>query len=108
MHDLKFFDFDRIDKIYLIKKRSYGAKIYLDEPINQEWFIILLQCLLGSDYMKEVNTCINHFKLNMDYSNRLFDIKRYRSGKIKKSSKMDVTNDIKEYIYSSDRIKYNN
>lgn len=107
MHDLKFFLITKIKKIVLVKKTNYSAKIYLNKPIS-ETLIIFLQLLLNSDYRKEVNTIINHFILKMKYSNRMFDVKRYKDGTIKEAFYFDVTKQVKSYVLKKDRIKHKN
>jgi len=94
-----FLSIDAIDKIILNKKTTYGAKIYMNDQYSPEW-IIILQLILGSDYRKEVYTCMNHFMYKMEYSNRLFDIKRYSNGEYKKAKHFNVTKEIKEYVTS--------
>lgn len=107
-HDIGFYPITMIESIVLLKKSSYGAYIKLIKPLSDEKSVVLFQSLLGSDYMKETNTLINHFMLEMEYSNRLFSVKRYKNGKIKTGKKIDITNDIIKYIYSKKRIKKNN
>jgi len=102
MHDLKFLDVTVIKSIELIKKTNYSAKIYLNHQFDEK-MIVILQLLLGSDWRKEVNTIINHYKLGMEYSNRMFDVKRYKHGEIKKADKQDITRTIVQYIKSSNR-----
>ncbi len=104
-HDIKFFYADNIKSIDLIKKASYGARIVLNSHLPTEKDVVLFQLLLGSDYKKEVNTLLNHFKFKMDYSNRLFTSKRYKNGEIKTAKIIDVTRQIKEYLLQGDRGK---
>lgn len=106
MHDLKFFDIKNIKRIELIKKTSYGSRIVLHEDIPEE-LIVVIQLMLGSDYRKEVNTMINHFKLGMAYSNRLFTVKRYRANKLKKARVINVTQEIVDYVSSGRKINHN-
>ncbi len=75
-NDIGFLYVNAVDKITLLHKTSYGCRIVLNIDFEPLW-IVTLQLLLGSDPMKETNTLINHFKLNMLYSNRLFSVKRY-------------------------------
>lgn len=106
-HDIKFLYVNKIKKIELIKKSTYGCRIFLNCKFKPVW-IILLQSLLGSDYMKEVNTCINHFRDGMQYSNRLFIVKRYTDNTLKTAQIIDVTKQIKDYILSNNRkVNYN-
>lgn len=108
MNDLGFFDFEKyVKKIYCVFKSSYGVKIFLKYELDEKQ-IVLLQLILGSDFRKEINTVINHFSLNMEYSNRLFDVKRYRDGSIKESEKEDITDNIRDYILSDKREKWKN
>lgn len=106
LNDIGVFYSDLIKKVELIKKRTYGVKIYLKQPVKSESLIIILQLLIGSDYQKEANTLLNHCKLNMQYSNRLFNCKRYKKGKILIAEKIDVTNDIITFIESPKRREF--
>jgi hypothetical protein len=105
LHDLKIFSCNLIEEIVLIKKTKYSAKIYLKENLADEKNIIILQLLLGSDYMKEANTLLNHFVYKMSYSNRMFDVKRYKNGDVICGVKYNVTNKIKQYILDKNRKK---
>ena len=105
MHDIKFFDIDRVLGIYLIKKSSFGALVFLRKELNSEKDVVIMQLMLGSDYRKEANTLLNHYFLEMEYSNRLFLLKRYKQGEIKKAKQYNVTKEIKDYVMSKDRIK---
>lgn len=107
MHDIRFMDISFIKKIELIYKSNYSCKIYCNHNFSPEW-IVILQLLLGSDYMKEVNTLINHFKLDMQYSNRMFTVKRYKNNKIIEAEIIDITNKIINYIKSNKRNKFYN
>ena len=104
MHDIKFFDINNIEYIKLFYKSSYGCKIKLYYSFKPE-MIIILQLLLGSDYQKEVNTMLNHFKFNMEYSNRLFLVKRYKGNLLKFAKEYDVTNSIIKFVNNSKRKK---
>lgn len=104
-HDVGLMYSDLIAKIILIKKTSYGAKIYLKQNFKSEKDIILFQLLYGSDVYKEANTILNHFKFKMEYSNRLFDCKRYKGGKIKIAKKIDITEKVLKYVNSRKRKK---
>jgi len=105
MHDLGAFPIKHIKKINLGKKTSYHCKIYLKTDLKPE-LIIMLQLILGSDYRKEVNTILNHFVLDMKYSNRCFDIKKYKDGSIKESKIYDVTEEVIKKVSSKKRRKY--
>lgn len=107
MHDLSFFSIENIDRIHLIKKTGFGAKIYLKKPVSIH-LLIILQLMLGSDYRKEVNTMLNFFKLEMQYFNRLFDIKMYKDGKIKEAKIFDITQEVLDYVLDSERKKNKN
>jgi len=104
MHDLGFFKADSVGKIEFLYKSSYGCKITLKNEWSAEW-IVILQLLLGSDYMKETNTLMNHFMLKMEYSNRLFECKRYPSGEIKTAKSFDKTNEILKFVKNKTRKK---
>jgi hypothetical protein len=124
LHDLSIFDSSIIKKIELIHKTKYSCKIYLKENVFDEKNIILLQLLLGSDWMKEANTFLNHFKYKMKYSNRLFDAKNYnvrnssfainilRKPKYKKFMKIakitNVTDEILTHVLNPNRFKSRN
>jgi len=71
----------------------------------EELFVVTLQLMLGSDYKKEINTLINHFKLEMEYSNRLFTTKRYANGKLKTAIIIDITKEVKDFVLDNDRTK---
>ena len=101
-HDLNFFHAKQIVRVELIKKSSYGARIRLNTGWKPEW-IVILQLILGSDWQKEVNTLINHFKLEMEYSNRLFTVKRYKEGVILGAEVTDVTEMIFRHVYNNHR-----
>ena len=103
MHDLKFFYIDNIEKIELIKKTTYGCKITLKKPFKHPKDIIIFQLYLGSDYRKEVNTLLNHFKLGMEYSNRLFTVKRYKGGKLRYANIIDITEIVVNKVMSNKR-----
>lgn len=102
------FDCNIIDCIVLSRKTKYNAKIILKSSLKDEKNIIIMQLLLGSDYQKETNTILNHFKLSMKYSNRLFDVKKYRENKIKYAVFCDATTEIKNYVLGIERKKYKN
>jgi hypothetical protein len=108
MHDLNFYDCNEIKKIELIFKTTYGCKIYLKSDLYGEKNVIIIQLLLGSDFMKEINTMLNHFKFNMNYSNRMFDCKRYKGGQIKIGKIFDVTVEILKQVLHKQRKKYRN
>jgi len=82
-------------KIELIHKTSYGARIVLLKPLKDERNIIIFELLFGSDWRKEINTYYNAVVLGMDYSNRLFLAKRYGS-KYVVGSREDVTKEVLE------------
>lgn len=106
LNDLGALPIEHIKSITLVKKTRIGCKIYLHVHLKAE-MIIMLQLILGSDYKKEVNTILNHFVLGMEYSNRLFDIKQYKCGKIMGASKYDATKLVKDYVLDKNRIKSN-
>jgi hypothetical protein len=109
VEDIGFFNVsEKIEKIILIKKSSYGCKIFLNENLKEEYSIVIFQLILGSDYMKEINTLYNHYVLEMQYSNRLFDCKRYKNGKIKIAKEINITTEILQYINSKKRKKSHN
>ncbi len=72
--------FNYWQKIELLKKTRYSAKIHLIKPVKDERSIIILQLVFGSDWRKELNTFYNSEVLKMEYSNRLFTIKNYSDG----------------------------
>ena len=108
MHDINFFSVFNIKKIELLYKTSYACRIYLYEKFKNEKDIIIFQLLLGSDWMKEVNTLMNHFIFKMKYSNRLFTCKRYKGGEIKTAEILSVTRRIKNYVTNEKRKKFRN
>jgi len=97
LHDTKFFPFHNFNKIIAGKKTKYNVKIYLNHNLKEE-FIIMLQLIFNSDWRKEINTIVNHYLLKMDYSNRMFDIKRYKVGNIKYSKKYNITSIVEEKV----------
>lgn len=106
MHDLGFFSIAHIDTIQLIKKSSYGAKITLKCDLSATC-IILFQSILGSDWRKEINTFINYYHFNMQYSNRLFTCKRYKDGSFKIAKLIDVTEEIKNFVSGDRKVYFN-
>lgn len=108
MHDINFLKVDEcIKKIVLIHKSNWSVKIFLTDNVD-ETLIIILQLMLGSDYRKEINTMINHYRLNMEYSNRLFDIKRYKGDVLKDSKRVNVTKEVLSHVLSDKRKTYYN
>lgn len=107
LHDLGILEFHNIESIFLVEKTKFGAKIHLKQNIN-EHNIIFLQLVLGSDWRKEVNTFMNHFIMNMEYSNRLFDCKRYKGGELKFSRKISVYEAVRMYVLNPKRKTYFN
>lgn len=77
LNSFNLFKIEHIDKIEAGYKQTWNVKLYLNKNYS-ETAIIMLQLLLGSDWRKETHTIINHFVLNMEYSNRMFDIKTYK------------------------------
>jgi len=104
MSDIGIFNIDEIEKIELIFKTKYSSKIYLKSNLKDEKSVIVCQLLLGSDYKKEVNTILNHFKLEMEYSNRMFNIKRYAKGKILIAKVHNVTQEILKHVQDKKRL----
>lgn len=102
MHDMGVFYAQGVDRIVLGFKTRWNAKIYLKKNIEPAQ-IIMFQLILGSDWRKECNTILNHYILNMEYSNRMFDIKRYNNGKVIVAKTKEVTTEIKEYILNKNR-----
>lgn len=105
LSDLGIFNPDIIEKVIIIKKSKHSVKIYLSKNLYNEKSVIITQLLLGSDYMKEANTLLNHFVYKMSYSNRMFDVKRYKTGEIISCKQYDVTKEILDYIYDKQRKK---
>jgi len=108
MNDIGFLFFKNIKKIEYIKKSKYSVKIYLNFNLKTQNNVVLFETLLGSDYRKGINTLINYHKLNMSYSNRMFDIKKYKDGSYIESQKGDITNLIKSFIENKKRRIYKN
>lgn len=90
IHKIGLFRRENIKSVTLVKKTKYSVKIYLEKDISED-LIVILQLILGSDYQKEANSVYNRKVLGMKYWNRLFDVKRYKSGKIKSARKEDIT-----------------
>jgi len=107
-HDLGFLNFNKIASITIIRKKRYSVKIILKFNVKTYNSIVLLECLLGSDYRKGVNEMINHHLLNMEYSNRLFTIKRYKGEGFIVAKTEDITLEIMDYIYLGHREKWKN
>lgn len=97
LHDTGFLPFKHFNKIIAGKKTKFNVKIYLNCDLREE-FIIMLQLIFNSDWRKEINTIVNHYVLKMDYSNRMFDIKRYKSGNLKYSKKYNITSIVEEKV----------
>lgn len=108
IQDMGVFHVKSISKIELIYKTKYSAKIYLNCNLKDEKNIIILQLLLSSDWRKETNTILNHFKLNQEYSNRMFDVKRYPRGIIRHANITNVTKEVLDYVNSKERKKFRN
>lgn len=102
LNDSGVFPFRYIKKIIASKKKRWNVKIYLSKNITVE-LIILLQLILASDYKKEINTMINHYALKMEYSNRMFTIKKYKNNDVLISREIDITNKIIEKIKNEKR-----
>lgn len=103
--DIHFYKFDNIENIILIKKKTYGCVIKLKKKLKDEKSVVLFQLLLGSDPLKETNTLLNHYMLNMQYSNRLFTTKRYKNNKIIEAKTYDITELISKKIKNPKRKK---
>jgi len=107
LNDIGAFSVTHIEEIIAGYKTSYNVKIYLNKNISCE-LIIMLQLILGSDWRKETNTIMNHYKFNMEYSNRLFCIKRYKDGNYINAIKYNITSEILNTINNINRkICYN-
>jgi len=107
-NDIGFLKITRVEKIVLVKKKTYGAKIYLKFNLKNQNNIIMIESILGSDWKKQTNSLINHHKLGMLYADRLFDIKRYPDGSYKFSDLIDITDIILEMINDKQRKRWNN
>ena len=94
LNKLKILKFCIIDKIFLLKKTSYSAKIYINKFIKDEKDIILIQSILGDDY-KHTAITFRDYELNIRNYNRMFDIKRYPDGNYKYAEIFDITSEIK-------------
>ena len=79
-----------IRSIESVCKSKYSARILLNKELRPE-YIVTLQLLLGSDWRKEAHTITDHFIRQVDYSNRMFDIKRYPGGEYKTAQLQDIT-----------------
>lgn len=108
IYDLKLISLKYLRKIETVKKTNYCVRIYFTKNFKCESDIIILQLLLGSDWMKETNTYLNHFVLNMQYSNRIFTTKRYKGNKIKTAKIKNITLNILTYLKSKTRKKNKN
>jgi len=106
--DIGFLKINKIKKIELVKKTTYGARIYLKFDLKNLNNVVMLQSIFGSDPLKEMNVLINHHKLNMIFSNRIFDIKRYPDGSYKFSKLIDITNIIFKKVKDEQRKRWNN
>ena len=107
-NDIGFLNMNKINKIILVKKRTYGAKIYLNFTLKNINNQTMLESILGSDWRKGVNQLINKHKLNMEYSNRLFDIKRYKNGRIITAKHYDITAKFISYMLDPKRKVWKN
>lgn len=88
-------DYKYWQKIELLKKTRYSAKIHILKPVKDEKSIIILQLVFGSDWRKELNTYYNSQVLKMDYSNRLFNGKNY-GNKFKFAEVEDITEEARQ------------
>ena len=106
-NDVGFINIENIDRIILIKKKTYGCKIFLKIPLSSYNNVVLLESILGCGWRKCVNSLINYFLLDMkEYPNRLFDVKRYKGGKVRKAISIDVTEKISSYVLNAKRKKF--
>lgn len=105
LYDLEFIYIDTIEKIEIVKKTKYSCKIYLNESFNEMKDLVLFQLIMGSDWRKEVNTLYNCYVLNMNYANRMFDVKKYKYRKYKSAIKEDITNEIMNKLKDENRKK---
>lgn len=108
MVDMNFIKLNQIEDIEIIKKTTYGCRIYFRKPFKDVKSIVIMQLLFGSDYRKEINTLLNYYALNMQYFNRMFTIKKYKNGDIKVANIEYVTKEVFDYVNSKNRKKYRN
>lgn len=87
------FDFNFIESVELLQKKTYSCKINLNIQIKDPLYLILIQSILGDDYKRTAIT-FRDYKANCRNWNRLFNIKRYSDGTYIKSKSYDIT----EYI----------
>lgn len=100
LNHLKYLSIERIDKIILVKKKTYGCKIYLNKKCSVD-YIFKAELILGDDWKKAVCSQINYYKYEMDYSRRLFEVKKYPDGKVRVAKLIDVTKDVRDYIINA-------
>lgn len=111
-YNYPFLDFRQIDRIELIKKKSYSVKIYFNYPIvssrsyenaTELESLVFFQLLMGSDFKKEINTLRDSYH-GREQSNISFDIaKRYKGNKIIIAKNKNITKPIMKYL--NDRLK---
>lgn len=107
LNDIDGFHFKNIEKICIYKKKSYNCKIWLKNSISVA-FSIHLEMILGDDWRRNINVLINYHKLNMQYYDRIFDIKLYPNGKIRNSKEYNITKVIKSKVLNRNRGIYFN
>jgi len=103
LNHLKYLDIKNIKKIELIWKKTFGCLITLNKKCSMD-YIFKTELLLGDDYKKSCCAMINHYKLGMVYSNRLFTHKKYPNGSWKVAKIIDVTKIIFDEI--EEKIRY--
>lgn len=103
-----FFDFKKIDKIELIKKKSYSVKIHIKKEFSLDkedrygflpfQYLIFLEIILLSDVKKQLKT-LEDYSNGREQSNISFDVaKRYKRNKIIIAKKKDITKIIMKYL----------
>lgn len=107
INDIGFLPFKHIDKIEANFKNSWNVKIYLKKDLRED-IILILQCCLGSDWRKEINTALNHYCLKMEYSNRMFDYKNYGRLGFKKCRTINIYDQVKYKVLDKSRKLYYN
>jgi len=100
LNKLKIVPIEYIDKIKVIKKSSYSCKIILNKTITN-YNILIFQSILGDDFKRTSISFRDLIIENKIFWNKLFDIKRYRSGEYIKGKYRDITKEIKEKIINN-------
>ena len=94
---LKIIDLKYIEKIILIKKSKFSARVILSKNIKNTKNLILIQSILGDDWRRTAIT-FRDYELGIRNFNRMFDCKRYADGTYKTAINTDITEIVKSKL----------